>query len=137
MSDSGGPPLPPRTPTSAPFWEALDRGELLLQRCGACGTWVHYPRVRCPSCLSDQLGWERVDPTGTVYAFSVSPRPTAPMFSDEVPQVVAVVELDNGVRLTTTLVVDDPSSVATGTAVRGVFDRVAEGTTLLRFQPVD
>jgi hypothetical protein len=59
------------------------------------------------------------------------------MFSDEVPQVVAVVELDNGVRLTTTLVVDDPSSVATGTAVRGVFDRVAEGTTLLRFQPVD
>ena len=128
-------PLPPRTPTTAPYWEALDRGELLLERCAACGAWVHYPRVRCSSCLSDRLTWERVEPTGTVHAFSVARRATAPMFADAVPQVIAVVELEVGVRLTTTIVVDEPSSVRAGTPVTGVFDRVADGVTLLRFRP--
>jgi uncharacterized protein len=125
-------PRPVPTATSAPFWEALARDELRLQHCSACGAWVYYPRSRCPVCLSDQLRWEQVAPSGTVYAFTVSRRATAPMFAGEVPQVIAVVELDIGVRMTTTLPAD--ADVALGRRVVGVFDHRADGATLLRFE---
>jgi uncharacterized OB-fold protein len=70
-----------------------------------------------------------------VYTFTVAERPTAPMYADQVPQVIAVVELDVGARLTTTLVVDDPDTVQVGMAVQGVFDRMNDDVTLLRFAP--
>lgn len=128
--------LPEPTPTSAPFWEALRRGELRLQHCARCGAWVHYPRSRCVACWSEDLDWEPVPAQGTIYSFTVAERPTAPMYAAEVPQVIAVVELDVGVRLTSTLVVDDPDTVRVGMAVRGVFDPVTDDVTLLRFTPV-
>ena len=72
-----------------------------------------------------------------IHAFTVARRPTAPMFADAVPQVIAIVELPIGVRLTTTVVVDDPGGLSIGLPVVGVFDRVDGGTTLLRFRPAD
>jgi uncharacterized OB-fold protein len=54
---------------------------------------------------------------------------------DEVPQIVTVVELDEGVRLSTTLVDVDPDAVRVGMAVTPAFDHGADGTTLLRYRP--
>jgi uncharacterized OB-fold protein len=127
-------PLPVPTPTSAPFWDALRGGELLVQQCGTCDRWVHYPRNRCPHCGRADLRWRPVKPEGTVYAFTVTRRPTAPMFEHDVPQIIAIVELTNGVRMTTTLVVDDSEPLAVGAPVAGVFDRVTDDVTLLRFR---
>ena len=101
-------PLPRRTPTSAPFWDGLDADRVRIQRCDACGVWVHYPRTRCPECLADRLEWHDVSGHGTVLTFTVARQPTARPFADEVPQLLAVVELDEGVRMTTTLVGVDP-----------------------------
>ena len=106
-----------------------------LQRCDACGAWVHYPRRRCPVCLSDRLAFHDVTGDATVYTFTVAHQPTAPMFADEVPQVLAVVELAEGVRMTTTLVAVEPGTVEVGMAVRPVFDHGADGVTLLRYRP--
>jgi len=128
-------PIPDPTPTSLPFWEALNRDELRLQRCDACTAWVYYPRNRCPVCGSAQLSWCRVDPLGTVYTFTVARKPTAPPFADAVPQVISIVELDIGVRMTCTLTDIEPDSVYAGLPVRGVFDHIANSTTLLRFAP--
>src|SRR5207302_9323865 len=72
-------PRPRPTATSAPFWDALRVGELRLQRCDACGTWIHYPRNRCPRCLSADISWHTVEPRGTVYTCTVAVAPTAPM----------------------------------------------------------
>jgi len=132
----GAKPHPAPTPTSQPYWDGLAQGELRVQRCDACGSWVHYPRHRCPVCLSDRLAWHPVAPDGTVYTFTVARRPTAPPFADEVPQVIAVVELDVGVRMTTTLVGIDPADVRVGMRVTGVFDPGGDGPTLLRFRPL-
>lgn len=128
-------PVPYPTPTARPFWDALARDELVLQHCRACGTWVHYPRRRCVACLAEDLAWERVEPAGTVHTFTVARRPTAPVFADEAPQVIAVVELANGVRMTTTIVTDDPGALRVGTPVVGVFDHADDRPTLLRFRP--
>ncbi len=126
-------PGPVPTPATAPFWEAMARDELRLQRCDVCNSWVYYPRRRCPACLSAQLSWQPVDPFGKVHTFTVARRPTAAPFADDVPQIIAVVELDIGVKLTTTLIDIEPGDVRIGLRVRGVYDHRPDGTTLLRF----
>lgn len=129
-------PRPVPTPVSRPFWDALRGERVALQHCAACGTWVYYPRGRCPQCLGDDLPWEEVAGTGAVFTFTVAPQPTAPAFADEVPQVVAVVALDEGVHLTSTIV-GEPTSVRTGARVEPVFDHGDDGITLLRFRLAD
>ena len=69
-----------------------------------------------------------------MYSFSVARQATAPHFADEVPQIIAVVELAEGVRLTTTLVDVDPADVQIGLAVEPVFDHGDDGITLLRYR---
>jgi uncharacterized protein len=128
-------PRPEPTPVSAPFWDALTEDRVLLQRCAACDAWVHYPRIRCPRCLSDALAWHEVPGTGVVHTFTVARYPTAPPFADQVPQLLAVVELDEGVRMTTTLVDVEPEDVRIGLRVAPVFDHGDDGRTLLRFRP--
>lgn len=130
-------PRPRPTPVSEPYWTALGEDRLLMQRCSACDHWVFYPRNRCTTCLSADLTWHDVEPVGSVYAVAVARQPTAPPFAGEIPQLIAVVELTNGVRVTTTLVDVDASDVSTGMAVTARFDHGPDGGTLLRFGPAD
>jgi uncharacterized OB-fold protein len=128
-------PRPEPTPLSQPFWDALRDERVQLQRCDDCGRWVYYPRSRCPACLSDRLTWTRVDGLGTVYTYTVAEQPTAPPFADEVPQLLAIVELAEGVRMSTTLVDVGPDRIRVGMPVAPVFDHGEDGITLLRFRP--
>jgi hypothetical protein len=128
-------PLPVPTPTTAPFWAGLREGVVRIQRCAACAAWVFYPRARCPRCLSDRLDWHTVSGKGTLVTFTIARQPTAPQFADEVPQKLAVVELDEGVRLTTTLVGVDESKIRIGMRVEPFFDPVTDEITLLRYRP--
>ncbi|MEQ8485132.1 MAG: Zn-ribbon domain-containing OB-fold protein [Pseudomonadales bacterium] len=130
-------PMPHPTPVSRPFWDGLMAGRVMIQRCGDCDAWVFYPRSRCHHCLSDRLDWRQVSGAGTLYTFTIARQPTAPFFADEVPQRLAVVELDEGVRLTSTLVDVADEDVRVGMRLRPVFDRVADEVTLLRFAPAD
>lgn len=127
-------PRPIPTPTSQPYWDGLTRNQILVQRCADCESWVFYPRSRCTNCLSSSLEWKQVSGRGTIFTFTIARQPTVPMFADETPQLIAVVELDEGIRMTTTLVTDDLASLRTGAAVEPVFDHGADGATLLRFR---
>lgn len=132
------PPVPRPTPTSTPFWEGLEQGEVRLQQCSTCGKWVFYPRSRCPHCMADALQWRVVSGEGQVYTWTRCDRPTAPHFVGQEPMWIAVVELDEGVRMTTGLVDVDPEKVRVGMRVRPVFDPVEDDrrrATLLRFAP--
>ena len=128
-------PVPVPTPTSAPFWDGVRDGVVKLQKCNDCGVWVFYPRSRCSSCLSDALDWHTVSGNGTLYTFTIARQPTSPHFASEVPQRIAVVELDEGVRLTTTLVNIADADIKIGMRVKPYFDAVSEDSTLLRYQP--
>jgi uncharacterized OB-fold protein len=136
VADALPKPRPQPTPVSQRFWDALRAERIDLQRCDDCGRWVYYPRSRCPTCLSDRLTWTTVEGLGTVYTFTVAEQATAPPFADEVPQLLAVVELTEGVRVSTTLVDVDPARVSVGMPVAPVFDHGDDGLTLLRFRPV-
>ena len=130
-------PRPVPTATSQPFWDALREERIDLQQCDDCGTWVYYPRARCPHCLSDHLTWTTVSGEGTVFTFSVAPQPTASPFADEVPQLLAMVELTEGVRLSTTLVDVASDAITIGMRVQPMFDHGGDGMTLVRFRPAD
>ena len=80
----------------------------MLQHCTDCDRYVYYPRSHCPGCLTRDLEWRELSGNGVVHTYTVARRPTAPPWSEDVPQLIAVVELDEGPRLTTELVNVEP-----------------------------
>ena len=128
-------PIPRPSPTTRPFWDGLNERKVQIQQCDGCDSWVFYPRTRCPSCLSDLLVWREVSGQGVLYTYTLARQPTAPHFADETPQQLAVVELDEGVRMTSTLVNVEPSDIVIGMRLQPYFDQVTDAVTLLRYQP--
>lgn len=129
-------PLPHPTHISAPYWEGLQAHEVRIQQCDH-GHWLFFPRLHCPECGSRALTWKKVSGNGKLYSFTAARIPTMPEFTDEMPQLLAVVELDEGVRINTTLVGVDESSVKIGMPLRAVFDDRPQVATLLRFTALD
>ncbi|MBR9829637.1 MAG: acyl dehydratase [Oceanospirillales bacterium] len=131
-------PMPVMTEISKPFWQGLNEGEIRIQQCNQCDGWVFFPRRHCSHCLAHDLEWKPVSGTGTLYSFTLTRVPTLPEFADEMPQAMAVVELDQGVRVNTTLVGLEEDEIKVGMAVKPVLDQVdAAGNTLLRFTRAD
>lgn len=129
-------PLPQPTAISAPFWDGLKAHEVRLQQCDK-GHWLFFPRTHCPTCGSRQLTWKTVSGEGQLYTYTVARVATLPEFSDEMPQLLAVVELDEGVHINTTMVGVKPEDLRVGQRVRPVFDERPGIATLLRFTPVE
>ena len=103
-------PNPDRYPDAEPFWTAIREGRLLIKRCPACSQPHFYPRPHCPFCGHASTDWETTSGRATIYAHTIvrgAPRPTA----------VAVVELAEGPRLTTTIVDADVHALRIGDAV--------------------
>lgn len=126
-------PLPKPSLTSRPFWDAARRHELMLQQCGECRRFIYYPRDRCPHCFSDQLKWERVNGRGKLYSYTVVRRASSRSFADA-PYVLAIVELDEGVKMTTNIAAP-PEKVKVGMPVEVFFDDVTPEHTLVKFKP--
>jgi uncharacterized OB-fold protein len=101
----------------APFWAGIRDGELHAQQCDSCGRYQHYPRLVCRYCHSQSLTWRTLAGEGAVYSFSVVHRaPDA--FRSIVPYVVAVIDLDEGLRMATRVVTTEPAQVRIGSRVR-------------------
>ena len=128
-------PLPRPTPASEPFWEAAKRHELHLQRCGSCGAYLFYPREVCAECLSSELSWVQVSGQGTVYSYTIAQAPTHPAFADDVPYIVAIVELAEGPRITTNIVDCELGAVKIGMPVVATYDDVTPEMSLVKFRP--
>lgn len=108
ISSSGN----PRVGSATPFWESVARQVLVLQYCTACGRYVHYPRARCVHCFSDRLEWRESAGLARVYSYTVVHRSLGQGW--EVPYIVGLVDLDEGVRMMTNIVNVDPADVSVG-----------------------
>jgi uncharacterized OB-fold protein len=128
-------PLPRVDEETRGYWEALARHELYVQRCRDCGTTRFYPRAVCPKCLSSATEWLRASGRGTVYTFTVTHQSQAPGFREELPYVLAYVELAEGPRLMTNIVGCAPDAVRIGMPVEVVFEDVTPEITLPKFRP--
>jgi uncharacterized protein len=131
-------PMPVPTPVSVPFWDGLRNHRIYVQYSPSAGKWVFYPRVLAPGTLADDLEWREISGRGTLYTFTVADRPTAPEWADSLPQLLAIVEWDEGPRFSTELVDAEPDQISIGMRVAPVFcDYPEAGITLLRYRPAD
>jgi len=115
------------------FWEGAARGELLVQRCSSCGTLRHPPRPMCAACRSLEWDTVRSDGRGEVYSFVIYHHPPLPGF--ELPYVVALVSLPEGVRILSNVVDVSPGEVKIGMPVDVSFLDLDDDTTLPVFRP--
>lgn len=130
------PPLPAPTHISAPFWNGLREHRVLIQYSPSTGRWYFYPRSRAPGTLAADLEYREVSGRGRLHSFTIARRPTAPPWNGRVPQLLAIVELDEGPRLTAELVNVDPQSIAVGMRLKPVFESQPDSDiTLLKYEP--
>lgn len=126
-------PDPVETPETAFFWDAAARGELVGLACAECGEFQHPPRPMCPRCHSTRRRELRLSGRGRVLAW-VLPRHPAPIGFAE-PPIVALVDLDEGIRLVSNLVEVEPGAIAVGLAVEVTFAPTAGGRAVPVFRP--
>jgi len=126
-------PIPRPSPESLPFWEAAKEKRLLLPRCNHCGCFFFPPSQRCRHCLSADTGWTESRGTGRIYSFVVYHRAYHPAFEADIPYVVAIVELDEGVRLLSNIVAAPPENVRCDARVRVTFEQ-RDGASIPMFE---
>lgn len=129
-------PLPKIQPYSKPFWDATKEHKLLVQHCKDCDSHIFYPRRECPECWSTELDWTESSGKATLFAFSVTYEGVEAMFAEDLPIVVAWVDLPEGVRMTTNIIDCDPEEVKIGMDLEVVFKDVTDEITLPFFKPI-
>jgi uncharacterized OB-fold protein len=130
---------PPVGVEAAAFWEASRDSRLLVQWCTSCDRGVFYPRVFCPHCAAGagELEWRDASGRATVYAAVVEHKPQAAgaNFSDGQPYCVALVDLEEGVRMLTNVVGCPPDEVRCGMPVTVTWETLSDGRRLPLFEP--
>jgi uncharacterized protein len=128
-SPAGDVMRPVASPDTAFFWEGTAKGELRIQKCGDCGALRHPPGPFCPDCGSEHPGYAVASGTGEVFSYVVHHHPPVP--GKKLPLVIALVELDEGVRVLAELTGARPDQVSVGMPVRAGFQRIDDELTLL------
>jgi uncharacterized protein len=129
-------PLPRGEDYNGEFYQFCQQHELRFQRCSTCRTWRHMPRESCPACGSFDWTWERSTGKGRVYSWTVVHRALHPGFAADVPYAVAIIELDEGLRLVSHVVGLAPEALRLDLPVEVVFEAVTPEVTLPKFRPV-
>jgi hypothetical protein len=113
---------------TAYFWAGTAVGELRIQRCGECGALRHPPGPACPGCGATKREHVAAAGTGTIHSYVVHRHPPLP--GRQLPVVVALVDLTEGVRMVGELRGVDPGDVRIGAAVEVEFVRLDDEVTL-------
>lgn len=128
-------PVPFVSPETAPFWSGAKAGKLVLPHCAACDQAIWYPKAFCGACGSLAVDWRQATGEGTLYSFSEVHRGEGP-YRETGSFVLALVDLDEGVRVLTNMVDVDPGDLSIGQRVRAVFHDAGYAAALLRFTPI-
>ena len=136
MSQTASKPVPVPDEISAPFFNGAREGKLMLQHCTACGAWSFPVRERCPHCFAAKLEWRQASGRGTLYTFTIMHQVMNPGFASAVPYNVAQIDLEEGVRMTSNIVVGIPNdALRVGMKLEAVFDDVGDNVRIPKFRP--
>ena len=115
------------------WWEAVQNGQLPIQRCKACGVLRHPPRPMCGKCQSTEWDFVVSSGQGTVYSYVVLHHPQFPGY--DYPMVAAVIELAEGTRIVSNVIGIEPADVRIGMPVRLSIEAVDDSWKLPLFRP--
>jgi uncharacterized protein len=108
------------------FFEAAARGELRFQHCPRCKHRQFYPRLLCTAC-GGTPEWEAASGRGTVHTFTIVRQNGQKPFKEMLPYVVAMIELEEGVRMMGNLTGCPVEQVRIGMAVEAYAVECGEG----------
>ena len=131
------PPLPTPDVVSKPFWDAVNTGRLLVQRCGSCQRFQFPPKATCGACESVELSFERVSGRGTVYSFTETVSGARhPYFQSRTPYLAGLVQLEEQPDLV--LASNFPGAsfddLSIGAPVEVVFQELDDGVFIPQFR---
>jgi len=113
------------------FWDGVAEGKLLVRRCRACTRLQHPPSPMCPGCGSLDWDAQELSGDGVLCSWIVSRHPSAP---DDHARIVALVDLEEGVRMVSNLIDVTPASVENGMALQVAFVDT-DGVRIPQFRP--
>lgn len=128
-------PLPEIRNAGAAYWLAAAKGMLVIPNCRQCGRTFWHPRPRCPHCGSDQVEWTDSNGKGVVHTFTVVRNSSDPFFKLRVPYVVAMVLLDEGPMVMSSIADCEVDAVKIGMRVSVVFEPATDEIAIPIFTP--
>jgi uncharacterized OB-fold protein/acyl dehydratase len=123
---------PPMGHDNAWWWEGVERGEVLIQKCADCGKLRHPPRPMCPQCQSTKWTGQKASGRGTIYSYTVLHYPKFPGY--EFPLACGLIELEEGTRLVTNIVGCEPDEIRIGLPGKIVVEQVDDDMHLPVFR---
>ena len=110
------------------FWDGTAAEELRVQQCNSCGELRFPPGPACPSCGALDRGHVVTQGTGTVFSYVVHRHPPVP--GKELPIVIALIDLDEGVRMVGEVAGVADDQIEIGMRMQVDYDRVDDDLTL-------
>ncbi len=137
MSDTNHLPTPRVSPDSAPFWAACKGGQLELPVCATCKKAHLPPGPVCPFCFSDTIEWKPASGRGEIASWVEYHMAFSNRFSDQVPYLVVLVELDEGPRLVSSIRDTASKDMRVGMRVEVGFEELKPGLIVPTFSPIE
>ena len=124
-------------PTVEQYQKNIEEENFQAYKCVECNAVIAPPSGSCYSCGGTKMEWTKVSGKGTIVSFTVIH--IAPEeFQEEVPYIIAIIELEEATRVTARLLGYDPlkpEEIKTGTPVVLTYEKGASGKTYLAFKP--
>ena len=131
-------PIPVPQGESDVYWQKAKEHELWLRKCNACDNAYFYPRDISPCCFSKDTDWIRASGKASLFTYGIVQRAPHPGLVDHVPFVTAIVELEEGPKMATNIVIDNPTfdNLQIGMDLEVVFEDITDELALPKFKPV-
>ena len=127
-------PEPDVSETTQPFWDGIASDELRLQYDPGAGAFQFYPRSTSLATGRSDLEWRAASGKGTVYSYTSTLVPIAG-FEDEVPYLLAMIDLEEGVRILANMINVTEDEIEIGMPVRVAFEQRSEEVRYFCFEP--
>jgi uncharacterized protein len=119
-------PLPQPDLDTQPFWDGCKDSKFLIPFCHACGSPRWPPGPMCPNCQATDTDWVESSGRGNVYSWVVVVHPVHESLIDQVPYVVGLIELEEGVRVVGNVLGCAPEEVRADHPVELIFEDVED-----------
>ena len=110
----------------AKYWREIpQRYRFEANKCKKCGNISFPPRLICPECGNRSFDECKISDTGKILTYTIiEVGPT--QFSEQVPYCVAIVELDDGVKITTQIADFNKDKTKIGSKVKLEFRKIQQ-----------
>ncbi|MDG2004155.1 MAG: Zn-ribbon domain-containing OB-fold protein [Novosphingobium sp.] len=116
-------PVPDIDDVNRLYFEGTASGELRIRHCKRCESLFRFAHAWCPDCWSQDLDYKLASGRGKVETFTVVHQAPYESFEDRIPYVIALVELEEGVRMMSNIVDCEPDRVEIGLPVKVAYEQ--------------